>query len=423
MLDIKFIRQNPEIVKKAISDRNYKFDLGSFLELDSERRKIISQIEELKALQNKISAELRPSSKKQDNLEQKKEKSKSIKQEIIKLEEALNTLEAKFYDKLYRIPNIPHVSLPVGDSSKNKIVKECGSKREFNFRPLDHIALAERLNLIDFKRAAKITGSNFILFTALGAQLERALINFMLDIHTKQHGYVEVSPSKIVNRESMFTTGQLPNLEEDMYSLKNDDLFLIPTAEVPLTNIYRDEIIEENSLPLKYVSYTPCFRREAGSYGKDTRGLMRVHEFDKVELVKFVKPESSYNELEKLLNDACSILDFLKLPYRIVMLATADISFASSKCYDIELYAPGIDKWLEVSSCSNFEDFQARRGNIKYKDKKSQKNSFLHTLNGSGVALPRLIVSLLENHQQEDGSVIIPEPLRRYLDGRERITK
>lgn len=423
MLDIKFIRQNPEIIKKAIKDRKYKFDFESFLELDSQRRKTISKIEELKALQNKISAELKPSLKKQDYLEQKIEKSKSIKQEISKLETTLDVLEAQFYNKLYRIPNIPHISLPVGDSSRNKIVKEANIERDFDFKPLDHIILAERLNLIDFKRAAKITGSNFVLFTGIGAQLERALINFMLDVHTKQHGYVEVSPSKIVNRESMLTTGQLPNLEEDMYSLKDDDLFLIPTAEVPLTNIHRDEIINENSLPLKYVSYTPCFRREAGSYGKDTRGLMRVHEFDKVELVKFVKPENSYSELEKLLSDACSILDFLKLPYRIIMLATADISFASSKCYDIELYAPGIEKWLEVSSCSNFEDFQARRGNIKYKDQKNGKNSFLHTLNGSGVALARLVVSLLENYQQKDGSVIIPEPLRRYLDGRERITK
>lgn len=423
MLDIKFIRQNPDLIKKAIKSRNYNFDLDSLLELDNKRRKIITKIEALKAEQNKISSEMKKLIKEKKDSKKKIEKSKQIKVEISVCENTYNDLNKKFCDTIYRVPNIPHSSLPVGDASKNTILRESGSKRRFEFPVLDHIALAEKLNIIDFKRATKLSGSNFALFKGVGAQLERALINFMLDTHVMQHGYTEILPSKLVNRSSMLTTGQLPNLEADMYKMDGEDLFLIPTAEVPLTNIYRDEILDEKDLPVKYVAYTPCFRREAGSYGKDTRGLIRVHEFDKVELVKFVKPEDSYAELEGLLNNACFILDTLRLPYRIVMLATGDISFAAAKCYDIELYAPGIDKWLEVSSCSNFEDFQARRGNIKYKDKQTGKNVFLHTLNGSGVALARLFVAILENYQEKDGSITIPEALRRYLGGRERITK
>jgi seryl-tRNA synthetase len=260
-----------------------------------------------------------------------------------------------------------------------------------------------------------------VLFKADAAYLERALINFMLDLHTQEHGYKEVFPAFLVNRQSMLTTGQLPKLEEDMYRLKDDDLFLIPTAEVPVTNIHRDEVLEEDGLPIYYTAYTACFRREAGSYGKDTKGLMRVHQFDKVELVKFVKPQDSYAELEKLLADVCEVLELLEIPYRVVVLATGDISFAATKCYDIEIYAPGIDKWLEVSSCSNFEDFQARRGNIRYKDKESGKIKFVHTLNGSGVALARLVVAILENYQNQDGSITIPLVLRKYMAGKEKI--
>ncbi|RKY28126.1 MAG: serine--tRNA ligase, partial [Candidatus Omnitrophota bacterium] len=287
--------------------------------------------------------------------------------------------------------------------------------------PLTHIELAENLGIIDFKRASKITGSNFILFKGQGALLERALFNFMLDLHTQKHGYKEVFPPFLVNRASMTGTGQLPKLEEDMYRLKDDDLFLIPTAEVPVTNIFRDEVLEEEQLPVYYTAYTACFRREAGSYGKETKGLARVHQFDKVELVKFVKPGNSYEELEKLVRDAEEVLQLLKLPYRVVMLATQDLSFSASKCYDLEVYSPGIDKWLEVSSCSNFEDFQARRANIRYKDKATGRKLFLHTLNGSGIALARTVVAILENYQQEDGCIVIPEVLRKYMHARETI--
>ena len=287
--------------------------------------------------------------------------------------------------------------------------------------PRSHIELAEHLDIIDFNRAAKITGSNFILYKGEGARLERALYNFMLDLHTSKHGYKEIFPPFLVNRASMTGTGQLPKLEDDMYRLKDDDLFLIPTAEVPLTNIFRDEILNEEDLPVYYTAYTACFRREAGSYGKDTRGLMRVHQFDKVEMVKFVKPESSYDELEKLVNNAETVLQLLGLPYRVILLSTGDISFAASKCYDLEAYAPGLDKWLEISSCSNFESFQARRANIKYR-KKDKKVEYLHTLNGSGVALARTVIAILENYQQPDGTVLIPEVLRPYMNSKERIT-
>jgi seryl-tRNA synthetase len=319
------------------------------------------------------------------------------------------------------IPNIPHSSVPVGDAFCKKTVRSWGELPKFDFKPASHIELSQHLDIIDFGRAAKITGSNFILYKGWGARLERALINFMLDLHIKKHGYTEVFPPFLVNRQSMTGTGQLPKLEEDMYRLKDDDLFLIPTAEVPVTNIFRDEILNEDDLPIYYTAYTACFRREAGSYGKDTKGLIRVHQFDKVELVKFVKPENSYNELEKLVLDAEDVLQLLGLPYRVAMLATGDLSFAASICYDLEAYAAGIDLWLEVSSCSNFESFQAKRANIKFRRKDTKKLDFVHTLNGSGIALARTVVAILENYQQKDGSVVIPQALRPYLDGKERI--
>ncbi len=430
MLDIKFIRDNPDLVKEALIKRNYSFDLEGFLALDQERRKIMAALEELAATQNKLDREIKALLKEKKDPKPKMEEGKAIKKNYFELGQEFDKLNANFLKLREKIPNIPHESLPVGGASKNKVIKEAGKIRKFKFKAQDHISLATHLDIIDFKRAAKITSSNFILFKGLGASLERALINFMLDIQVKKGGYKEVIPPKIVNAVSMFTTGQLPNLEEDMYALKGNfrgwspiNLFLIPTAEVPITNIHRDEIIDEKDLPLKYTSCTPCFRKEAGSYGKDTRGLVRVHEFDKVELVKFVKPENSYKELEELLNDACRIIELLKIPYRVSLLATEDISFATAKCYDIEIYAPGIDKWLEVSSCSNFEDFQARRGNIRYRGKKDGKPKFVHTINGSGVALPRLVVAILENYQTKDGSIIIPKILRKYLNGRRRISK
>ena len=423
MLDIKFIRQSPDLIKEALSKRDYSFNLDSFLSLDKERREIMAKLEEMQAARNEIDREVKALLKEKKDPKPKIEEGKRIKKKLTDLDEIFKELNTNFLKSLDRIPNIPHLSVPVGGVSENKIIRETGKIRKFKFKPHDHMALAEELDIIDFKRAAKITGSNFILFKGLGARLERALINFMLDIQINKGGYTEVSPPKLANRSSMRATGQLPNLEEDMYILEGDGLFLIPTAEVPITNIHRDEILSESGLPVNYTACTPCFRREAGSYGKDTRGLARVHEFDKVELVKFVKPQDSYNELERLLVDACRIIELLKIPYRITLLATGDISFAAAKCYDIEIYAPGINKWLEVSSCSNFEDFQARRGNIRYRDKNEGKLKFVHTINGSGVALPRLVAAILENYQEKDGTITIPKVLRRYLGGRKRITK
>ncbi|MCK9614970.1 MAG: serine--tRNA ligase [Candidatus Omnitrophica bacterium] len=423
MLDAKFIRENPDTVRQALKDRNDKFDLDGFLSLDEERRRLMRQIEELSALQNKIDAEMKIIIKEKKEPAAKIAEGREIKKQISELNKNFNELEARFKDQLLRIPNVPHPSIPKGHPSNNKVIKEWGNKRRFDFKPLDHITLAEHLDIIDFKRAAKISGSNFVLFKGAGARLERALINFMLDLHTQKHGFKEVFPPMLVNRDSMRATGQLPKLEEDMYKLHDDELFLIPTAEVPVTNIHRDEVLREEDLPIYYTAYTACFRREAGSYGKDTKGLTRVHQFDKVELVKFVKPDTSYEELEKLLTNAYTVLELLNIPYRILELATGDISFAAAKCYDIEIYAPGIDKWLEVSSCSNFEDFQARRANIRYKEKETGKLKFVHTLNGSGVALARLVVAILENYQQADGTITIPEVLRTYMGGLEKISE
>lgn len=423
MLDIKFIRENTGLVEKSLKDRRCKFDLAGFLALDEKRRCLIKEIDELKADKNRANDEIKALLKEKQDISFKVNDMKKTAEQIDKLEGDFKSVRDEFDDRILRIPNIPEASLPVGDASCNKIVKEWGEIRKFDFKPLSHIDLAEHLGIIDFKAASKITGSNFILYKGDGAKLERALINFMLDLHTNEHGYTEILPPFLVNRSSMITTGQLPNLEEDMYKLRDDDYFLIPTAEVPVTNIHRDDILEEGRLPIYYAAYSACFRREAGSYGKETRGLMRVHEFDKVELVKIVKPEASYEELEKLLANACRVLELLEIPYRVILLSTGDISFAAAMCYDIEIYASGIDKWLEVSSCSNFEDFQARRGNIRYKDNQTGKARLVHTLNGSGVALARLVIAILENYQQSDGSIIIPKVLRRYLYDREVIKK
>lgn len=423
MLDPKFIRENSVKVKESLKKRNDSFDLDGFLQLDEERRCFLRQIEELRAQQNKIDGQMKALLKEKKDSKAKIQEAKELKQKIAGLDEQYKEKDAQYSRQLLAIPNIIHESTPVGDASANKLIRTQESSLKLDFKPLDHITLAEHLDIIDFKRSAKMTGSNFVMFKGLGARLERALLNFMLDVHVKEHGYTEVMPPVLVNRASMTATGQLPKLEEDMYHVKEDDLFLIPTAEVPVTNIHRDEVLKEEDLPIFYTAYTPCFRREAGSYGKDTKGLVRVHQFDKVELVKFVKPESSYDELEKLLANACKILDLLGLSYRVSLLSSGDISFAAAKCYDIELYAPGIDRWLEVASCSNFEDFQARRGNIRYKDKKAGKLQFVHTLNGSGVALARLVVAIIENYQQKDGSVLIPEVLRGYMNKKERIEK
>ncbi len=423
MLDIKFIRENPQIVKESLRKRNSQFDLDQFLKLDQQRRNLLTKIENLSAEQNKISSKIKELIKSKDDPKLVIDQSKSIKADIESLREDFKDIDQEWSKKSLQIPNIPDSSLPEGDASANKLLKEVGKKPKFNFPAKDHIQLANSLDIIDFKRATKITGSNFVCFKGLGSKLVRALINFMLDLHTEKNGYQEIWPPKIVNQDSMQTTGQLPNLRDDMYKLEDTDFFLIPTAEVPVTNLHSQEVLAEEELPISYAAYTPCYRKEAGSYGKDTKGLMRVHEFDKVELVKITKPENSDKALEQILANACQVLDLLRLPYRILLLATADISFASIKCYDIELYASGLDKWLEVSSCSNFASFQAQRGNIKYKNSKTNNKEYVHTLNGSGVALARLIVAILENYQQQDGSVIIPKALRSYLGGRKRIKK
>jgi seryl-tRNA synthetase len=415
MLDIKFIRENPDIVKTAIKNRNLKLDVQEILDLDSERRKILVEVEGLKAEKNAISKKGKP-----DKVII--EKMKALSQKVDDLDSKVEEIEKKLCNLVLYIPNIPHNSIPIGSPENNKEVRKWGESRKFDFKPKTHIEIGEDLDILDFPRSSKISGSGFCLFKGLGALLERALINFMLDLHTNHHGYKEIFPPFLVNRASMTGTGQLPKLEEDMYKLKDEDLFLIPTAEVPVTNMHRDDILNESDLPVCYTAYTACFRREAGSYGKDTKGLMRVHQFDKVELVKFVKPETSFNELETLLDNAEEVLKKLELPYRVVMLSTGDISFAASKCYDIEAWAPGVEKNLEVSSCSNFVDFQARRANIKYRTK-DKKLEYVHTLNGSGIAMARTIICVLENYQQKDGSVVIPEVLRPYMGGRERITK
>ena len=422
MLDIKFIKENHDLVKQAINNRALKIDIDSVIKIDDARLKALSEFEDLAAKRNKANDEIGVLIKEKKDAKPKISSMKDISKRIGELEGQLRDQEAELNKLLLNIPNVPHTSLPIGDVTHNKIVRSWGELRKFDFKPLSHIELCQNLDIVDFNRATKITGSNFILFKGWGAKLERALINFMLDLHTNKHGYTEIFPPFLVNRASMLGTGQLPKLEEDMYKLKDDDLFLIPTAEVPVTNMFRDEILEEDKLPIYYTAYTACFRREAGSYGKDTKGLTRVHEFDKVEMVKFVKPEDSYDELEKLVVNAEEVLQLLELPYRVVLLATQDLSFSASKCYDLEVVTAPTGKWLEVSSCSNFESFQARRANIRLRRKKSKKIDYIHTLNGSGVALARTVVAILENYQQEDGSVEIPKALQPYLNGQERIS-
>jgi len=417
MLDPKFIRENPEIVREALGKRSSGIDLDVFLAADKKRREIIQEVEELKRRKNEASRKIGELMKNKQDAASAKSDVGEISSQIEALDGALKETEKAYYDILDSIPNMPHESVPTGKGEEdNVVIKEAGEPPEFSFTPRDHVELGTLNGLIDFERSAKISGSGFPLFVGQGAKLERSLINFMLDIHTGEHGYKEVFPPFIVNRKSMRGTGQLPKLEDDMYKIEGEDAFLIPTAEVPVTNIHSGEVLDEEELPVYYTAYTACFRKEAGSYGKDTRGIIRVHQFDKVELVKFVKPENSMEELEKLREDAEDILKRLGLTYRVCELCSADISFAAHKCYDIELWAPGTGRWLEVSSCSVFSDFQARRANIRYQplDRK-EKPRFLHTLNGSGVALARLVIALMENYQQEDGSILVPEALRSYF--------
>ena len=422
MLDIKFIRENLDLVKKSIKQRGLDLALEELLKLDQSRRDILVALEDFRREKNVANDEISRLLKEKKDTKKKIQTMKSTSLKIDELEAKLKVCQDKLNQLLLLVPNIPHSSVPIGNASANKVMRSWGKLRKFDFPGLTHTDLASALDIIDFSRAAKITGSNFALYKGWGARLERALINFMLDLHIQKHGYTEVFPPFLVNRRAMTGTGQLPKLEEDMYRLKDEDYFLVPTAEVPLTNIFTGEILEEKDLPVYYTAYTACFRREAGSYGKETKGLVRVHQFDKVELVKFVKPQDSYTELEGLVTNAEKVLQLLNLPYRVVALSSEDLSFAASKCYDLEAYAPVMDTWLEVSSCSNFESFQSRRANIRYRSK-DRKVDYLHTLNGSGVALARTMICLLENYQQKDGSITIPEVLRPYLNGESTIPK
>jgi seryl-tRNA synthetase len=415
MLDLKFIRENADLVRQAIRNKNEKADVDALLELDKGRRSLIGEVESLRAQQNKVTAQIAEMKRNKEDASDLISRMKNLSETIKKLNGDLNNHEEKITEIQIRIPNIPHESVPIGDESNNEVVREWGKSPETDFRCLPHHELGEHLNIIDFARGAKVSGNNFISYRGLGARLERALINFMIDVHVEKHGYTEIFPPFITRRESMFGTGQLPKLEEDMYHIEQEDLFLIPTAEVPVTNLHRDEILAGNQLPVKYVAYSPCFRREAGAYGKETRGLMRVHQFNKVEMVRIVTPQHSYDHLENLVEEAEEILRLLELPYRVLKLASGDLSFAAAKCYDLEIWAPGLERWLEVSSCSNFIDFQARRANIRFRESKGKKPEFAHTLNGSGVALPRTVIGILENFQTDEGTVIVPPVLRDYM--------
>ena len=416
MLDLRFIRENAERVRKAAEEKGVKVDVDRLLELDGKRRRKIKAADGLKEKRNRVSEEIGKLKKEGKDGSEAIGEMRKVSDEIKALDEEIRSIESKIRDIQVLIPNIPHPSVPVGpDARSNKIVKEWGSIPRFDFNVRPHWEIGPDLGILDFERGSQLSGSNFVMFPGLGARLARSLINFMLDLHTEKHGYTEVSVPFIVKREMMFGTGQLPKLEEDMYLVEKEDLFLIPTAEVPVTNLHREEMLRGEDLPIQYTAYTPCFRREAGSYGADTRGLMRIHQFDKVEMVKFVKPESSYDALEELLSNAEEVLQLLEIPYRVVLLSTGDLSFSAAKCYDLEAYAPGIDKWLEVSSCSNFEDFQARRMNIRFREEKGAKPEFVHTLNGSGLALPRTLIAIIENFQTDEGTIVVPKVLRKYF--------
>ncbi|MCZ6703589.1 MAG: serine--tRNA ligase [Ignavibacteria bacterium] len=420
MLDIKYIREYPDKVKKGVAAKNEKDRVDDVLQLDEERRDIIGKVEELKAKRNKVSSQIPQIKKSGEDTTTVLAEMKEVSDKISELDKKQRDVEEQLNDILMYIPNLPHESVPVGKTVEENVVVREWLPKGFTFESdkkfLDHVQLGKKLNILDFERGAKISGSGFPVYMAKGATLERALINFMLDFHLSEHNYTEVLPPFLVNSESMKGTGQLPKMAEDMYYIEKDDLYAIPTAEVPITNLHRKEILNENDLPKSYVGYSACFRREAGSYGKEAKGFLRVHQFNKVEMVKLVKPETSYDELENIVSDAEAILKALKIPYRILLLCTGDLSFSAAKCYDIETWSPAENKWLEASSCSNFEDFQARRANIKFRRKKEKKPEFIHTLNGSGLATSRLMISLLENYQAQDGAIEVPEVLQKYTN-------
>ncbi|TYO95431.1 seryl-tRNA synthetase [Geothermobacter ehrlichii] len=422
MLDSRYLREHLEEAERALATRGGDIDLSVFQELDGRRRGLLTEVEALKAERNQVSAligKTRDKSQVQDEIARMKEVSARIKG----LDEELRQVDEELRAFLLTLPNIPHPQTPIGASEEENVeVRRWGTPRRFDFEIRDHVDIGEKLGILDFERAGKISGARFSLLKGAGARLERALINFMLDLHTGEHNYIETLPPFMVNRATMTGTGQLPKFEDDLFHTEDVDLFLIPTAEVPVTNIHRDEILDGDQLPLCYTAYTPCFRKEAGSHGRDTRGLIRQHQFNKVELVKLVRPEDSDAELEKLLADAEKVLQLLQLPYRVVDLCTGDIGFSAARTFDIEVWLPAQDCYREISSCSTFTDFQARRAGIRFRRQKGAKPEFVHTLNGSGLAVGRTLVAILENYQQADGSVVIPEVLRPYMGGMERIS-
>lgn len=414
MLDIKFIRSNPDEVVRAMKTRGMDLDLSEFLSLDERRRKILSEVEQLKSKRNTVSKEIGMMKKNGENADELVKEMGQVGDEIKKLDDDVKEIDAVLRNIVLAIPNIPDKSLPIGGEQDYRVERTWGEPKQFDFEAKGHWDIGEKLNILDFERATKVTGTRFTFYRGLGAKLERAVISLMLDIHTTENGYEELIPPYMANKDSMTGTGQLPKFAEDMFKLEGMDYYLIPTAEVPVTNYYRDEILDEKNLPIKHCAFSPCFRAEAGSYGRDTRGIIRQHQFHKVELVKFAHPENSFEELEKLTNDAEKILQRLELPYRVITLATGDIGFSSAKTYDIEVWLPSFNTYREISSCSNFLDFQARRANIRYRDKNG-KVQFVHTLNGSGLAVGRTVAAILENYQQADGSVIVPTALRPYM--------
>lgn len=422
MLEIKFVRQNLEEIEKSLANRGETADLITFKDCDTRRKSLLLEIENLRHRRNIVSEKIAAMKKNGENAEDLMTEMREVGGRIKTLDLHLTENEEKINQILFGLPNLPHASVPIGkDSSENPVLKKTGTPPDFDFEPLPHWTLGENLKILDFETASKITGARFPLYLGAGAKLERALINFMLDIHTTEHGYKEILPPFMVNRDSMTNTGQLPKFEADLFKLEGWDYFMVPTAEVPVTNIHKGEILDEDMLPILYTAYTPCFRSEAGSYGKDTRGLIRQHQFNKVELVKFTRPETSYDELETLLNNAEKILKYIGLPYQVINLCTGDLGFSAAKTYDIEVWMPAQGVYREISSCSNFESFQARRANIRFKRKGKKGTELVHTLNGSGLAVGRTFAAILENFQQADGSVIIPEALRPYMGGMEKL--
>jgi len=422
VLDLRFVRKNIKLITESLQKRGSDLDINEFLQLDQKRREILGKVESLRADRNQISSEISKRKQANEDVTLLLDEARVLSAQIGNLEKQLEQVEKGIYDFLVNLPNIPHFSVPIGkDETENVIVKFWGEKPVFSFSPKPHWEIGEKLDILDLKRAAKICGSRFAVYKGEGAALERALINFMLDLHIKEHNYIEIFPPFLVNEKSMFGTGQLPKFKEDLFKIEGKDYYLIPTAEVPVTNLHQDEILQEAQLPIKYVAYSACFRAEAGSYGKDVRGIVRQHQFNKVELVEFTTPETSYQQLEVLLNHAEEVLKRLGLHYRVVELCTGDLGFSAAKTYDIEVWFAGQGVYKEVSSCSNFEAFQARRANIRFRPKGKKGTELVHTLNASGLAIGRTVVAILETYQQPDGSVVIPPVLRPYLGGKEKI--